>query len=246
MTDPLKLHAFADDQLSQDEKTSIEADLAECAESRSELDCIKNLKALVSEHHETHECRNVWSDCVARLNEIDKTRRVEGFVAKYAWGICGAFAACIVIAGVAQRQVGSRLSSNDLARVAAGLAQVRSSASPADPRISAELGRMLDVAKLSIAPGRMRVLRADRGLIGGQIATRLIVRDAIGDMGLIVLPGIASFDGTSPLRDDPEFSVGHLGASNCLTWHENGRSVVLIGERNAQDLRDVASHINVQ
>ena len=98
MIDPKDIHAYVDAELSQDEATALGADLASPAAAR-EIDAIRNLKRLLREKTEAPETKQAWTRCVKRLDDIDRTRRIETVVGRYAPAFCACLFMAIVLVG---------------------------------------------------------------------------------------------------------------------------------------------------
>src|SRR5438045_8964116 len=62
--------------------------------------------------------------CCKRLDEIDRTKRVEGFVGRYAWAICSIFICLIFGAAWLNRMGGGGLNASDVAKAASTLAPI--------------------------------------------------------------------------------------------------------------------------
>ncbi|MBI3721272.1 MAG: hypothetical protein HY248_01860, partial [Fimbriimonas ginsengisoli] len=103
MIDPLKIHALADAELSKEDAEALAHEIAKCRRSTLELETIQGLKLIVNKHCQPVACDDTWCKCRKRLDEIDRAQRVEGFVGRYAWGLCGTFLLAIVVGGLATR-----------------------------------------------------------------------------------------------------------------------------------------------
>lgn len=244
MTNPLDLHAYADDQLAAEERKRFEGVLAEDPATQAALANVQDTKKLLG-NLPAVECRGEWQRCRDRLKEIDQVSRVEGWVGRYAWGLCGAFFLFIVMGGVMQRQSGDTVQSADLARIATSLPGGAREAAPS-PRLSRELDAILKSAAESIDPNRMQILSGAKGVVDGRPAVRLTLRDAYGNMALLVMPGELNFEGMDPLESNPASYSGKMGRLNCVAWKEGGRTLVLLGERGAEGLAAAAARIEVR
>lgn len=121
MIDLELLHAYVDGELGADERQFVESHLAGDALAQSEVVRLRSLKTALARSAATEPASAEWNRCVSRLNEIDKSRRVEGFVGKYAWGLCVLFFCAILVGGALKRNGGSRVHSGEVAAAAAGL-----------------------------------------------------------------------------------------------------------------------------
>ncbi len=88
MIDPLALHALADGEISMSEALRLTRDVEAEADVVAELRAIEFRKLLMKEKVEERSDQ-AWRRC--RAADIDKARRVEGFVGRYAWALCSVF-----------------------------------------------------------------------------------------------------------------------------------------------------------
>lgn len=245
MINPLDLHALADEELEPNRAAEVREALRHDAEAASEFNAILNLKDCVREKvRPTADCEEVWRGCVGRLNEIDRSRRVEAFVGRYAWAICGAFFACILVGGLTNHgKPSGGTASADLARMFANLVPTGSPASAQNPHW---VDGLLGQARHSIDPSRFSVQNAAEGWVDGRRVVRLGLRDASGDLVLMVITGSVSFDGMEPLASNAQFQAGQMGRANFVTWRRGETSLVLFGVRSPDELAQVAGRISVQ
>jgi len=245
MIDPLQLHAYTDGELAPEEKAAFETELLNDPAAQQEIASIQSLKLMLSQKVSAVECQAEWKGCVGRLKEIDKTRQVEGVVGRYAWALCGAFFCMIVIGGIARRGAGDRVQSADLASMAASF-HAGSNHTPVRAGEDKALAELLHNAAISVAPGNIRVLNAMRGTLGDRPAVKFGLRDAQGDMALVLIQSQLGFDDLQPMPGQPPMYSGKLGELNCVAWVEGNRSFVLVGERDANALREVGSRLKIQ
>ncbi len=238
MIDPLKIHALADGEVPPSELAALRDEVSACEESSRELQAIKDLKALMSRATPV-ECEDTWKACTKRLNEIDKTRRVENTVGRYAWGLCGAFFVAIVFGGYMSR-TGSNgvVRSGDVPRMVSGLIPFSSfkSKTPQDARqwMSA------NAADVSMPSNRIRILGGEIGQSNdGHKLLRLKLQDNRGDMDLIVIFGADQVDGLKQV--DGQFQQGVIDELKCVAWHSKGQAMILVGDRSADELQAIAS-----
>ena len=240
MTEPTQLHALADGELDAREAQALRDALRDDPRAAAEVDAILNLKDLVAKHAAVLAEPEVWKACVARLDAVDKTRRVEGFVGRYAWALCGALFLFILSGRVAMRNA-----QGDSGRVR-DVASIFGPGRAASPR--SRLQNEADQALLrqvrqSLDPREIQVGVPLRGLVMGRPALRVPMRDRRGDLALTRIEGTLNLEDTSPTTLDPALSVGVMGGQSCLVWHAGGGTLVLSGDRSADALREVAGRI---
>lgn len=232
MIDPIKLHAYADGQLDPQEAAEVKAKLAHCTRSSAELNAIlgvkKTLQAL-----DAVTCEKTWMACQARVIELEKSQRIEGFVGKYAWGICGAFLAMIVVGGTISRSANAGVRTSDLPGLASGLSPF---AGPATKEPGVVQRWLSDVApEANAANGRMEILGGAMGQIDGHPVTRLNLRDEQGSLTLFVIRGVDHIDGVQ-IADSGDHGFGLLSDMRCVTWQNGSATMLLVGDRPFENL----------
>jgi anti-sigma factor RsiW len=243
MREYLDLHALADGEAtespSQELRDRIERDPA-CA---AEYAAIQNLKDFVRGNVRNHREEESWKSCVKRLNEIDKTRRVENFVGRYAWALCGVAFVAIVGGGLLNHARPTQMDGTDLSSVMASFGPARSPGVSQPDDVKRWINGLLGRARQSIDPSRMVVRSAAEGSLEGHRMLQLQMRDASGDLILVVLEGNANFADLQPLPD-PHYHGGRMNGLNCISWSKGGVSMVLFGQRTHDDLANVANRLS--
>jgi anti-sigma factor RsiW len=105
MIQRLDLHALADGELDKGEAKLLREALRDDPQAQAEYEVILNFKEMVVQQSVRHEAEDCWKACQVRMNEIDRSRRVESFVGRYAWAMCAVFFVLIL---------GSRFMVNDV------------------------------------------------------------------------------------------------------------------------------------
>lgn len=241
MIDPLKIHAMVDGEVTAEESAELNALISKCEKSTAELQAIKNVKSLLA-RTEPVNCEDTWNACVKRLNAIDKAHRIEYVVGRYAWGMCGVIVAAIAIGGYLNRGTVNGLRTGDVPRMVSGLVPF-SSFNGDSPQAARQ---WLD-ANVESLPMSGQQLQLVRGIVGrapdGHRVARLTLRDGGGDMALIVIFGVNQFDG---LNSDGQFRLGMIEDAHCVSWRKDGNAMLLVGDRSAEELQAVASHISIE
>jgi hypothetical protein len=245
MIDPLELHAYADGELTQTEEDRIRQQLQDDPQGQLELRTIQGLKATLSKHCEPVECRAQWSACVGRLNELDKTRRTETFVGKYAWALCGVIMLFILAGGVATRLgPGNSMGSPDLARAVASLGAPSRPSSQQPEEVRRWLDGIVGTASKVISPDRLTVLGASTGEMDGYRVSQIALRDRNGDLNLMMLKANLDLN-ELPSAGDGRYHTSKLQGTNCIAWNDGGMTLVLAGERSFEELKETAENIMI-
>ena len=85
MIDRLDIHAYADRELAPEEMARLEKEIAASPDATRELDAIHGLKNCLQTKVEQADCARLWTGCIGRLNELDKVKKAEYFVGKWAF-----------------------------------------------------------------------------------------------------------------------------------------------------------------
>lgn len=234
MSDWLDIHAYADGQLDGDEKRSVEERLKTCEKSQAELRAVQGLKAVVQEKCPSMHCQETWERSRKRLDEIDRTKRAEFFVGKYAWGICAIFFVVIFSAAMFNRTMGGGLRTGDV--LASSLSSVGSPRSQAPSEQQKWLQGFLPEQRLSMPENNIRVLGGAVGQMDGKKIVRLNLEDGKGELALFIVSQVNHVDDMQQLQGHSMYSAGRVNNRNCLTWNDGGWAYLMIGERSIDEL----------
>lgn len=244
----IDLHALADGELSAEQTSELRRELDDDVRGMAEFESIVALKQCLGARAIRHECRVEWNGCVSRIRELERSRRVERVVGRYSWALCGAFFLFILAGGIAHRGLsGNRVGSEDIVQAATSLMPTRMPPKQNSQAVNAYLDALLGKASQSLAPDRLDIRGGAIGEINGHPASRLTLRDADGDMALIVVSDQLDFDGmpTLVVRNMP-IRYGTADGINLVAWQMKGVSAILIGERDHQELANLAQRISIR
>ena len=238
-----ELHAYVDGQMSDEEIRDFKQQLASNPDLQGQLDSIRNLKKFVATNSANLTCDDTWNSCTKRIAELEKVRRTEHFVGRYAWAICGTFAFIIAVAGVWHKNNAPQNVQNaDFVKAIAGMGS-RSTPPSADRQ---EMNRWLDgllgKAREAIASDRLVVKDAAEGVVDGHRVSRLHLDDSHGDMWLLAFDDAVRIEGLDSAPEDL-YSHGRLGALNCVTWNSMGHTFILSGDRGFEALSVAAAKV---
>jgi anti-sigma factor RsiW len=235
------LHAYADGELTGAERTEVEAALKADPAAAAELVAIRNTKTFVAKNLRTSECEDVWKACCGRLDEIDKTKRVEGFVSKYAWGLCALFLCVILAGGVLRKLNPNTVRTGQVASYVSGLAGGWSRP-PAQPEGRREwVAEKLGQVGAEMKPNQLVVLAGQDGIVDNHHVVRLMMADAVGPLELVVVSNTDEIEGGEAMG---RFRTGSINGANCVAWKQNGCAAFLMGDstqRSHEDLADIAN-----
>lgn len=239
-----ELNALADGQL---EKNRI-AELQKIIQSNPQISItytsIVNVKLAVNQlPAETHP--ELLAILHGRLGEIDRTRRADQFVTRYAWGLCGFVLLTIVGAGTYARMHGSTVGLSDVPGYSAGM--VSSSFESAPQGIGNWLKRLI-VGSPAKQAAPLKVLKEDVGSISGVPAARVILGDPNDPYTLFIIHSDGPIRGVQPIDGSTQVQYwsGHVGPWNCLNWKQGEYQLILLGNHDQNNLEGVAGSIHVR
>lgn len=247
MIDRIELHALADNEVSAERAAELRQLLRDNPEDLAVYESIVALKRCLSVITPV-ECSAEWRGAQSRIRELEKSRRVERVVGRYAWSLCGVFFLFILVGGIANRGIiGTRVRSEDIAQMATSLVPTRTPSTRDSEAMNSYLDALLGQARQSLAPDRLQVVAGAVGEVNGHHLARLTVRDAKGDLALIIVPGKLDFVGM-PLANVGGYHahVGSIDGINCIAWSGPSYSAILIGNRPYADLGQTASRVTIQ
>lgn len=236
--DRLDIHGFADRELAPEEMTRLEKEISSSPEATSELQAIASLKLCLQTKLEQPQAGELWKECVGRLDELDRVKKAETFVGKYAWALSVMLFIVILGGGLMNRYRGSSVAVGNIAVLSGDMMSLGAprTSQPEQLRswISDQTGQQL---RLKVDPSRVVAL-AYVDQPQGRIV-RLTMRDTSGVLDLMVIPNVSSVDGVEPMGGG--MFAGQVNGRNCVTWPDAGCAVLVIGDRSAVELRDFAA-----
>lgn len=245
MTDPSRLHALADGQIEASERAEVERELQQDPSAAAEYRSILLMKQVMRTKLSAPESETVWKACVGRLDEIDRTKRAESFVTRYAWALCGVFLLAILFGGLSSRMNGDRVQTGDVARYVSslvpvpGVGAVRNDV--AQDMLREAMGRTPETVRLQ----GIQVTGVAEATVEGRRVFSLRVQDAQGPMALVVIPGVSYVEGTEAVGTEGFFR-GQIDRMNCVAWSDRGAAMLLIADRPQESLQQVAARICVR
>lgn len=245
MSDFLEMHALADGQLEGEAKALAESRLQDPA-FRAEFEAVRQLRSVLQSRVAPDPAPPVWAACVSRLDEIDKRKRVEGFVGKYAWGMCSIIFALIISAGLMNRYNGRDVATGDVARLAAGLAPFSRSVTSQPTDMRSWIQDVSHGAPLQLDSGSLRIVSYAQSIEGDRYITVLYCADGAGPVNLVIVKGANRITGAEPMLGHSPYFAGQIQDSNSLSWTDAGFAFTLIGRRPHEELNRIADGIRVR
>lgn len=243
--DRLDLHAYVDGEATRDERRQYESDLADDPQARAEVANIHALKALVARGVTSSEELAAWRSCCRRLDELDRTKRIEGFVGRYSWALCAVFMFVILVGGVIKRGNPSVVRTGEAAGYVSSMVGGFSRAPQDAANRQAWMNEKLGVVQSLVQPDRLEVLdAAEKVDENGRRVACFRLADSRGLLALLVVTNANEVEGVRPMDDS--LCAGSMGDANCVVWSQSNISFFLIGPRDHDELARIAQTIRKQ
>ncbi|MDI9639382.1 hypothetical protein QPK87_19255 [Kamptonema cortianum] len=230
MDDLALIHGLADETLSAEDRARAVELIRTNPKMAHEFQWAQESRRLLGKNCPPIENPEGWSACQRRLDDLEKTKTVEKFVGKYAWGLCCIFFVGILAAGFTTRLRGPQaISQTQIASILDPFA-----ASNAEVKASIPTNR-IDLSQFEVTShqsGRIQNLPVDR----------LVLRDQVGlgGLALYVIQGVGSIEGINQPTGTPGFLKGRLNGTNCVSWSVANYTCLLVGEREPNELVGLA------
>lgn len=241
MSDYLDIHALADGQLEGNERAEVEARMKCCDRSQAEYIAVQDLRETLQSKCVPITCEDTWRRCQGRLRELERTKKVESFVGRYAWGLCSVFVVAFVMAASMNRMGGTSLSTGDVARASSTLIPFGAPRSQAPDDQRKWLEGVMN-GPMPSQPESVQVLGGASGVINGHKMVRINLVDSIGAMAFFMMEDVQRIDDAESTSKHG-FALCKVNGSNAVGWTEGNRSFLLIGERPMDDLEVIATAI---
>jgi len=183
-----------------------------------------------------------WKSCVVRLNEIDKARRVESIVGRFAPALCGVFFIAIVLGGLVARHRSDQVAPKvNIARLLPG----KSTASSQSDQEKLEWYKhLLNQSKMS-TPDPLTLRQVSICLYQGAPVTQLRASDGNGELIILLIPKPLEISDMTPMQDHPEYRLGRYRDMNCISRPEGDNTTVILARRSYEDLAGVMAQLPV-
>lgn len=241
MNDRLEeIHALVDGELSQEEEAQIREALAADPAAQREYQWAGAIKNLLHSKcaRPTHE--ECWRRSMDQVRAIERSRRTNQFVGRWAWAMClGVF---LLIFGAAAFNRLNPSQSLERANLASLFGPLSRSASPETPSEADALVRSyLGAAPLSVDSIRFTVGEVGLGTVEGRRAARLRLADGSGPLILIVVQGVSGVEGLE--GNGSIYSAGTVNGVPLIAWARNGYGMILSGPRSQSQLESIAGSL---
>jgi hypothetical protein len=232
LIDRLNIHAYADGELGPDEMARLEAEIAASPEASRELEAIRCLQSCLHAKMPQPQPGDSWKACLDRLDELDRVKKAETFVGKYAWALCALLFVVILGGGLLNRYRGGSVNMSTVASDLSGMVPMSSIPQPDKLRswIGSQIGQAPPIS--SIPPHVVDVAYSDQP--EGRIV-RVRFQDAQGIVALLIIPNVGGVNGVQPIGDG--MFAGQVNGHNCVIRPDSGCAVLVIGDRDLNQLQ---------
>jgi anti-sigma factor RsiW len=247
MSEYLDIHALADGELAQPDRAAMEQRVAADPNLRRELEAVTELKQTVKTKVDAATCHKTWANCTQRLKELEKKRKAELFVGKYAWAMCCTIFALIIGAGLMNRNFGgSQVGTGDVARMMASLAPFSQRVPNNNVQDMGQWLKDLAGAPVTVETSGLRPLAHSQGVVDERMVNVFQMADNAGPLTLIVINGAERVNGCEPMVGHSEYSAGMIGRTNCVSWTDSKVGLILVGDRPHEQLGLIAERIRIR
>lgn len=237
------IHGLADGELDPEAKARVLQTLSKDGRAHVEYQWVLLIKEMLSKRCAPSSDSECWRRSMAQLDEIDRTRRTERFVGRYAWGFCGVLFAIIVAGGLLNRASGGKdLSSAHVASLFNLTPQPIAASQPSQARVL--LHDALGQAPVADREEQFALISVATGEIDGMRAARLILRDSQGPFSLFIVKDAGNIDGMEG-RQEGFYSHGVINHYRCVSWHDDGYALLLLSDRPDSELEALAAHFRI-
>jgi hypothetical protein len=230
MIDRTELHALADNELPPERSAELKSQLDRDPASLAELEAIHATKRCLRSCANDVDASTLWVECRDRLDEVDRTKRIESFVGRYAWGICGLFFVAIALGGFFNRSLPRSADSNQVAGYVANMAPISRPAftdAGADDRMFRQvLGESFN------RPQQVRITDIGVSDEPGRRVSMFRCDDGYGPVVVLALHDIQQVTGLYEYEKDTRYKCGEVSGAPALFWNRaDGVICVAFGNR---------------
>jgi hypothetical protein len=243
MIDRELLHALADNELTPEERTAALAEMQSDEAAQAEYHSILAMKDAVKSKLETPDADALWQKCRSRFDEIDKTKRVEAFVGRYAWGICGLFFVAILVGGVFNRSIPKSVQPNDVAGYVASMSPVPVTRGESQAALEPELKQVVGEA-FRKRPAQMFITGRGHNNIPGERTSFVRLTDDFGNVAVMALYDVRKVENLWDYDADTNFKCAKFDDANALFWNrDDGVICMVIGQRSYNELYEIVQNM---
>jgi hypothetical protein len=244
MIDRNELHSLADDELSAERSAELLALMSENPHAQREFEAIRAVKQCLKANSTIEDSPELWSRCQSRLDEIDKSRRIEGFVGRYAWGICGVFFIAIAMGGFFNRFLMKSVDTGQVAGYVAAMSPIPVSQSRNQGELDPVFKQILGES-FNSRPPEIRVTAVGANNTPGNRLTFMQLDDGFGPVAVVALHDVQNVSGLYEYEQDSRFKYAQIDGVSALFWNRSdGVICVAFGNRDYSEIYRIVTTIS--
>lgn len=224
------LHALADGQLNETEKAQVLERLKSCPVSQAEYQSILQVKDVLAGQCTEVANEEGWKACRARLDELDRAKKVNGFVGKYAWGLAASVGLVLVSAHITNRLTGKYYISSGEAT-----ASVMGSREQA-PSMDAEGRAIVGNRVINVPKGVFTLKSVRQGYLDSRPTSCLRLQYGSYPLELYVVEGGAF--------EESGFTTEPNRNGTAVRWSDGSAGFILVGSQSEKELLGLAEKLS--
>lgn len=241
MNDWIQMHALADGELDDQAKAQATELAQKDPACNAELQTVQALKSLLQTRCCCSPPPTLWTQTRKRLDAIDRARKADSFVGRYAWALCGVFLVMLVGAATTNRLAAKRsVHAGDMAEMASSLSPLALPSGSAPKLVHDFVSNVLRDAPVTPEPVDLTLRSVAEGIIDGFRVARLTFGDQKGTVALIVVKNADEVQGVHEDRQVDGYRVGKLNSLHVVSWIEGGYALFVVGQRSPEELCRIA------
>lgn len=227
----LEIAALADGELKGNDKVTAEQEVANDPAARAHFQGVMAVKETLKTKLPSHNCKETWSKCVGRLDELERASRTESIVGRFSYAMAAVLIVAIFSAAYLNRtDAQGFLDRGSLQRITASAAGAGGSLS-VDPRLLEYFNKELRTdPRTAVSARDLRPIRLERIQEGERWLGRIIYTDGFTEYVLVVIPGAQQLPG-EPVADGTGRKYLSLGSTNVVLWQAGDTSYALAAEK---------------
>jgi anti-sigma factor RsiW len=236
------INALLDGELTGEEKSRVLNHIQSDPQAQNEFLWGRTVKDCLRDKCPKHENPALFAVCMVRVQEIEKTRRTEAFVGRYAWAACVVVVATVFVGAAASRLGGpAELNKTNMASLFGG-GLVAVPGAEANPQQVVE--KAMGPLGCEVRPQGMAVREVAQGNIDGRKASRIRLVDGDGQLVLFVIQDVGGFAGQASLGNG--YGKGVINGANAVSWSQDRMGYLLIGARPPESLATLADSLRAR
>jgi len=232
MTDLELIHGLVDGELEGADLALARSRVENDAAFRAHFESARDQKVFCKASLAPATCSETWSKCRGRLDELDRSRRAETVISKYAWQMAACLFLFMVGFGVYNRTGGQSVNAGSLTTATAAVGPSVVNPGRVENWLATKLGLRSQAVNRNIT-----FLGAAEGVVEGRQMWKVDMLDGSVPLTLVVIANAPVIQG---LNDQGDTQVGQINGQNCFSWKVREYTCVLVGDRQPDELAQIS------